>query len=119
MYTSVNVHTGMAIQDLDHYLQCAADIVTTYVGSRVMRRHYGSAIPDLIDAPDNAASRLRLISAAATGLLRWDDRATITRIQVAGGDTMGKVHFAIDGTVVIGNTCYTLDGALIGGRSKT
>lgn len=113
MYTSVNVHTGLVIHDLEHYLQCAADIVTTFVGSRTMRRHYGSGVPDRIDAPDNAASRLRLISAAATGLLRWDDRAVLNRVRVAGGETMGRVQFAIDGVVTIGNARYELKSEIV------
>lgn len=118
MYTSVNVKTGLPIHDLDHFIQCATDIVTTAIGTRVMRRQYGSKVSDLVDSPDNASTRLRFISAAATALMRWDDRLTLSRVQVASvgqtAESMGQVQFAIDGIVTIGNERYVLEGALLG-----
>lgn len=114
MYTSVNVHTGMRIDDLAHFLQCAADVVSTLIGTRVMRRHYGSEPASLIDSPDNASTRLRLMSGAATAIMKWDDRVDITRIQVASGENAGQVQFAIDGVVTIGNARYVLDSELLG-----
>lgn len=119
MYTSINIHTGEPVNDLAHFMQCASDVVTTPTGTRVMRRHYGSAVPDLTDTPDNASNRVRLIAATATALMRWEPRLALNRVRVASGATPGKLLFAIDGQVTIDNTRYTLDGALIGGRSKT
>lgn len=113
MYTSVNVHTGEPVHDLQHFIQCAADVVSTTIGTRVMRRHYGSGPASMVDAPDNASTRLRMVSGAATALLKWDNRLQLNRVQVAGGSTMGQVRFAIDGVVTIGNVQHVLSGELL------
>ncbi|MNP17787.1 Lysozyme [compost metagenome] len=54
----MNRETGRPIALLDHIRQSVADILTTRIGTRVMRREYGSQLPDLIDQPFNAATRL-------------------------------------------------------------
>jgi phage baseplate assembly protein W len=43
--------TGKSLADLAHLRQSIADILTTPIGSRVMRRDYGSRIFQRIDAP--------------------------------------------------------------------
>ena len=43
-YLGMNRNSGMAIEDLDHIRQSVSDILNTPVGSRVMRRNYGSLI---------------------------------------------------------------------------
>ncbi|MEN1410054.1 GPW/gp25 family protein, partial [Pseudomonas aeruginosa] len=62
----MNAHTGGAIDRLAHIRQSIADILTTRIGTRVMRREYGSQLPELIDAPFNDTTRLH----------RYDDRRT-------------------------------------------
>lgn len=57
-------YTGRRITGMEHLKQSIADILTTPLGSRLERRTYGSLLLGLIDAPDNAATRL-----AATPLL--------------------------------------------------
>ena len=66
-----------------HLRQSIVDILTTPIGSRVMRRDYGSLLFDLIDQPDNARTRLRLFAAIAVALGKWEPRIAITRIAVA------------------------------------
>lgn len=110
MYHSINVHTGEAISDLEHFKQSAADVVTTPLISRVMRRHYGSAVFDLIDAPDSPSRRVRLMAAHAAGLMQWEPRLQLTRVQILSGNTPGQLRTAIDGTVTIGNQTHELTG---------
>ena len=43
--------TGRTITGAAHLAQSIADVLTTPIGSRVMRREYGSLLPDLIDDP--------------------------------------------------------------------
>ncbi|MGL4827152.1 MAG: GPW/gp25 family protein, partial [Vibrionaceae bacterium] len=47
----MNRFTGYSISELQHIKQSIQDILTTPLGSRVMRRDYGSAIFELIDQP--------------------------------------------------------------------
>lgn len=75
--------SGVALGGDGHLLQSIADILTTPIGSRVMRRDYGSLLFELIDQPDNARTRLRLFAAIAVALGKWEPRIAITRIAVA------------------------------------
>ena len=40
-------------------------------------------LPELVDAPNNATSRVRLYAAAATALMRWEPRLKLTRVQLS------------------------------------
>ncbi|ENV09292.1 hypothetical protein F966_01948 [Acinetobacter higginsii] len=71
---------GSEIQSIE---QSIADILTTPLGSRLMRRDYGSILPNLIDQPMNDALRLIIFSAVYSSILRWETRITIQRIQFA------------------------------------
>ncbi|WP_292065983.1 GPW/gp25 family protein [Brevundimonas sp. UBA7664] len=82
--------TGKPISGLDHLIQSIADILTTPLGSRVMRRDYGSALPDLIDQPMNGATRMRLFGAVATALQRWEPRIRLTRVWLERGARDGS-----------------------------
>ncbi len=79
-YTGLHRQTGGAVADAAHLAQSVADILTTPLGSRVMRRSYGSNLFDLIDGSANAAGHLRLIAASATALMRWEPRLRLSQI---------------------------------------
>jgi phage baseplate assembly protein W len=76
--------TGVAIlvDSLEHLHQSIAHILTTPLGSRVMRRDYGSELPDLIDQPLNASTRLRIYATTAIALQRWEKRIRLRRVQL-------------------------------------
>lgn len=68
----MNRHTGRRIEGMEHLRQSVADILSTPIGSRVMRRDYGSLVPALLDQPDNNATQARLRAAVASALMRWE-----------------------------------------------
>ena len=73
---------GQRIDDeLEHIRQSVRDILTTPLGSRVMRRDYGSLIPELIDQPLNDATLLRAYAATVIALTRWEPRIRITVVR--------------------------------------
>ncbi|WP_028206612.1 GPW/gp25 family protein [Paraburkholderia nodosa] len=75
--------TGRATTGLAHLCQSITKILTTPLGSRIKRRDFGSELPDLIDAPNNDTTRVRLYAATATALMRWEPRLRLTRVQLA------------------------------------
>lgn len=80
----MNRSTGRAIDsELEHIAQSIADILTTPIGSRVMRRDYGSLVPRLLDRPDNPATAIRLTAAIASALMRWEPRVRLQKIDIA------------------------------------
>jgi phage baseplate assembly protein W len=80
----LNKTTGTGLDSLDdHIRQSISDIITTPVGTRVMRREYGSIVPDLVDQPMNRTTLLRVYAATAAAVMRWEPRFRISRIQMA------------------------------------
>lgn len=74
--------TGLTISDIDHIRQSITDILTTPVGSRVMRREYGSEIFKLLDAPMNGATKLRIMAATVMAIINWEPRVKVTAMSV-------------------------------------
>lgn len=86
--------SGTAIAGNAHLGQSIADILGTPLGSRVMRRDYGSMLPDLIDQPANALTRQLLFAATAVALGRWEPRIRIRKVGVSTDNRDGQI--AID-----------------------
>lgn len=89
--------TGRRIAGLEHLKQSVADILTTPLGSRLQRRTYGSLLPNLIDQPDNAATRLRCYAAIASALMKWEPRLRVTRVAMSSGDRPGQAIVDLQG----------------------
>jgi phage baseplate assembly protein W len=90
--------TGKPLSGLDHLRQSIGVILSTPVGSRVMRRTFGSQLPALIDQPYHAATRVRLYAAIATALMRWEPRLTLASVSIDPGDAPGAFVVTLTGT---------------------
>lgn len=88
--------TGTVLDEIGDIRRSIADIIKTPVGTRVMRRDYGSHIADLVDSPGNEVGALRLIAAAADGIARWEPRVTMTSARLVP---------AMDGTAAMEVVC--------------
>ena len=97
-WAGMNDTTGTVVDDADHIRQSVRDILTTPLGSRLMRRDYGSEIFALIDQPQNGATRLRLMAAAVTALLRWEPRIKINSVDLGVAAVGGGLTITIDYT---------------------
>lgn len=73
--------TGKPLEGLAHLRQSIRDILTTPIGSRVMRRTYGSRLFDLVDAPLNDQTIIEFFAATAEALIRWEPRLIVQRVQ--------------------------------------
>ena len=78
--SGMNARTGRAMDSLAHIQQSVADILTTPIGSRVMRREYGSLLPDLIDQPLNGPTALRAYAATVVALMKWEPRIRVQQV---------------------------------------
>jgi len=76
----MNRNTGRAITDAEHIRQSVGDILRTPVGSRVMRRDYGSLLSAMIDQPQTPALELQIKVACYMAILKWEPRITLTSI---------------------------------------
>lgn len=79
--TGMSRTNGKALSEDSHIAQSIGDILTTPIGSRLIRRSYGSLIPELIDQPLNNETRLRVMSATVDAITRWEKRIKVTGIE--------------------------------------
>ncbi|AGE26913.1 hypothetical protein H045_14240 [Pseudomonas poae RE*1-1-14] len=104
----MNRETGGAIDNLAHINQCVADILSTRIGTRVMRREYGSLLPELVDHPFNDVTRLRVYAATVMALMRWEPRISLSRVQFTGANLLGQALLDLEGSVVDTNQPLSL-----------
>lgn len=78
--SGMNNKTGAALDGLAHVRQSIADILTTPIGSRVMRRDYGSDLFRLIDSPINEATLVRIYAATGDAIRKWEPRVSVEQI---------------------------------------
>ncbi len=110
--------TGLHIDQTSHILQSVRDILTTPIGSRVMRRDYGSLLPFLIDSPINSYFIMQLRASVIHALMRWEKRVTPVRIELITDNqaTQGIASLMIEYRYVISKkverTYLSLGGAL-------
>lgn len=113
----MNRETGAAISELSHISQSISDILTTRIGSRIMRREYGSLIPELVDHPFNDATRLRVYAAVVMALMRWEPRISLSSVQFIGANLQGKSVLEFEGSLVDTNEALSLSVPLQMGGS--
>lgn len=104
----MNANTGRTITGRQQLAQSIADILTTPLGSRVMRREYGSQLVDLIDWPLNSTTRLQAYAATATALMRWETRIRLSRVQLSLGEVAGQAILDVEGTLADSNEPFSL-----------
>ncbi|WP_238376423.1 GPW/gp25 family protein [Marinagarivorans algicola] len=103
--------TGKRLSGDAHLDQSVRDILQTPIGSRVMRRTYGSGLFDLIDTPVNDDTRLDFVSATAEALRQWEPRIVVERVWVRA--VTGGVDISVEGRRVIDNTKIHIESVQI------
>ena len=81
--SGMNRSTGLPLGGLGHLQQSVDDILTTPIGSRVMRPDYGSTLINLLDKPAGEATRLEAAHATAEALSKWEPRISVIRTDIA------------------------------------
>lgn len=76
-------YNGSELTEIEHIKQSLEDIASTPIGSRLMRREYGTLIANLIDQPISEALYLKIYSTLYSAYVRWEDRIDISQINVA------------------------------------
>ncbi|WP_263143993.1 GPW/gp25 family protein [Pseudomonas sp. RIT-PI-AD] len=104
----MNRTTGSAIGEREHLSQSVADILTTPIGSRVMRREYGAHLFELIDAPFNPYTALLAKAASLMAINRWEPRLSLSRIDLVMGERPGAVIVELEGVSLASNVAFSL-----------
>lgn len=104
--------TGKPLSGAAHLLQSVADILTTPLGGRVMRRDYGSMLPRLVDRPVTPGFYVELFAATADALAKWEPRISVTGVE-ATTDGEGRVTLTVTGRWLIDGEPVTLEGIVL------
>ena len=88
-------HTGVELDDFAHVQQSIEDILTTPIGTRVIRRRYGSELYELVDRPIDQFFILRATYAIALALDEWEPRVDVARVSIDEAGPAGKLALRI------------------------
>lgn len=95
--TGMNRFTGASLSGDDHLAQSIAEIITTPLGTRPMRRDYGCLLFELLDRPLNSATMLLCSMAIAIAIARWEPRIVVKAVQFEGEFGEGQARVTIEG----------------------
>ncbi|WP_294948246.1 hypothetical protein [Sulfurivirga sp.] len=95
----ISRHTGKVIEGTDYLRERIQSVLTTRVGTSVMRRTKGSRLPELIDAPTNARNLFEIQLAALDALRNPKDNGLadldVRRVSV-DTDRAGQVIVTVE-----------------------
>lgn len=117
IYTGMNPDSTGLLTDTDQLWNSVRDVLTTPLGSRVMRRDYGSLIPELLDEPQNEVTRLQCMSAAVIALTQWEPRVSLNGINISyskEGAVTAELVGIITETMQTAGTLLTLRSGIDG-----
>lgn len=108
----MDAKNGKPLSGMDHLRQSIRDILTTPIGSRVMRRDYGSRLFDLIDSPSNRELIVEIYAAVIEALNAWEPRVLIKRVSVTSAQ-VGRIEIDLEGTYLPEGRTITLENLVI------
>lgn len=108
----INANTGKRLGGIEHLRQSIRDILTTLIGTRVMRRDYGSDLPRLVDAPINRKTISDIYAATAGALMKWEPRIQVTNVQITNAQA-GSVELQVTGNYLPDGRKIVVDGIVI------
>lgn len=107
-----NATTGKPLSGIDHLRQSIADILSTPIGSRVMRREYGSELFRLVDRPATSGFFVQLYAATVEALSTWEPRIKVTSV-LAEHESSGHVSLTIEGRYLPEGKPVKLEGIVL------
>jgi phage baseplate assembly protein W len=111
----IDAVTGKDLSGLDHLRQSIADILSTPIGVRVMRRDYGSRLFSLIDSPMTPELKVEIYAAVVDALAKWEPRIDVTAVSLdkTADASAGKMIVTIEGRYLMNGQAVRLEGIQI------
>jgi len=100
---------GKPIDGIAHLKQSIRDVLTTPLGSRVMRRDYGSRLFDLVDSPQTPDTIGDIYAATVEALNKWEPRIYPQRVQVTAVEA-GRIEIDLTAIYLPDGRVITIDG---------
>ena len=93
----MNINDGKNISEINHLKQSISNILTTPIGSRVMRRDYGSNLFNKIDHPVNGELIAEIYLDIVESLFIWEPRFELDQVAVQNIEN-GKITIDLEGS---------------------
>ena len=104
----MNITTGSDISEINHLKQSISNILTTPIGSRTMRRDYGSNLFDKIDHPVNGELIAEIYLDIVESLFIWEPRFGLDQVAVQSIEN-GKITIDLEGSFLSNGEKITLE----------
>ena len=108
----MNITTGTDISEIDHLKQSISNILTTPIGSRTMRRDYGSNLFNKIDHPVNGELIAEIYLDIVESLFIWEPRFELDQVAVQNIEN-GKITIDLEGSFLSNGEKITLENIKI------
>lgn len=108
----INASTGKPIEGFEHLKQSITDILCTPIGTRVMRRDYGSNLFNLIDRPVNRGGLLEIYAATIDALSKWEPRLSVESVKATSASA-GRIVVNITGVYFPEGKAVEIDNVVI------
>ena len=105
----MNINTGRTISDMEHLRQSITNILSTPIGSRIMRRDYGSRLFKRSDAPLTGELLAEIYADVVEALFSYEPRFEVTNVSVVSMD-QGHLILDVTGKYLITGEDITLTG---------
>ena len=105
----MNINTGRSIEDMEHLRQSITNILSTPIGSRIMRRDYGSRLFKRLDAPLTGELLAEIYADVVEALFSYEPRFEVTNVSVVSMD-QGHLILDVTGKYLVTGEDITLTG---------
>lgn len=96
--------TGDKISGVEEIRQSVLDIITTPIGTRIMREDYGSLLPELIDQPLGEDMLLQCYAAIIMAVQQWEPRIRVNSVKSQYNseqkDQQNRLNFVLNYSVL-------------------
>jgi len=104
----MNINDGKNISEINHLKQSISNILTTPIGSIVMRRDYGSNLFNKIDHPVNGELIAEIYLDIVESLFIWEPRFELDQVAVQNIEN-GKITIDLEGSFLNNGEKITLE----------
>lgn len=111
-YQGMSRTTGRRSAARDHLFQSIRDILSTPIGTRVLRREYGSDLFELLDKPVSEQLIVDAYAKTAVALDRWEPRFRLTHVR-ADLSEPGHGVFDLEGIDLTTGESISMEGLVI------
>ncbi len=105
----MNINNGGHAEGIAHLKQSITNILTTPIGSRVMRRNYGSRLFERIDRPLNGELIAEIYSDVIEALYEWEHRFEVIQV-IVQSIKQGKLILDLEGRYLANGEMIKLEG---------